>query len=272
MPHGESWISLLLQNIAPGFYAWLIERAQLLGWPFAPKGQTWIEHQPIRLQHVLSALLVFVVLSLIAFLTVRRVKAADSAIVPEDKLTLTSFAELFVSTTYGMMSDIMGQKAARFFLPLIGTCAFFIFFSNLLGLLPGFLPATDTLNTTVACAVVIFFATHIFGVKENGLAYFKHFLGPIVKWYALPLMLMMLVIETISHIVRPVSLSIRLMANIFADHLVLGLFLGMMGVWAFLPAPAAIMLLGSVVVVVQTLVFCILSTVYISMAIEHAEH
>jgi F-type H+-transporting ATPase subunit a len=137
-----------------------------------------------------------------------------------------------------------------------------------MGLVPGFLPPTGSFNVTLACGVIIFFATHIFGVREHGLAYFKHFFGPIIAWYALPLMLLMLVIEVISHIVRPISLGIRLMANMFADHTVLGVFVGLV---PFL-VPVPILLLGSLVVVVQTLVFCVLSTVYISMAIEHESH
>ena len=111
-------------------------------------------------------------------------------------------------------------------------------------------------------ALVIFFATHIFGVKENGLGYFKHFLGPF-----LPLAPLMLPIELISHIARPITLAVRLMANMTADHLVLAIFLTL-APW-FIPLPLPLYFLGCIVVVVQTMVFCLLSTVYISMAIAH---
>jgi F-type H+-transporting ATPase subunit a len=157
----------------------------------------------------------------------------------------------------------MGPKAARFFLPLIGTCAFVILLSNLLGLVPGFTPPTDSLNTTVAMSLVIFFSTHIFGLKENGLGYLKHFFGPVI--FLAPLFF---VIEIISNLARPLSLSIRLMANMFADHQVLSQVSGLVK-WV---VPVAPMMLGTLVCVVQTLVFCILSTVYIAMAIEHHEH
>jgi len=157
----------------------------------------------------------------------------------------------------------MGKKPARYFLPLIGTCAFFILFSNAMGLVPGFLPPTSVLNITLGCGVIIFLATHIYGVKENGLAYFKHFLGPI--WWMAPLMLP---IELVSHFVRPISLGVRLMANMTADHMVLSIFIGL--VPFVIPIPMYV--LGTIVVAVQTLVFCLLSTVYISMAIEHHEH
>ncbi len=268
MPHGDSWLTWLFKRISPEGYRELVASAQQL----SPDG-SWLAGQPVVLQHVFGALLVFVLVLLVAWLAHRKIRRADDALVPEQSLTSSSFIELVSEATYGMMKGIMGPDAARFFLPLIGTCAFFIFFSNALGLIPGFLPPTDNLNTTAACAIVIFLTTHIFGVKEHGLAYFKHFLGPIIKWYALPLMLLMLLIETISHLVRPVSLAVRLTANIFADHVVIGLFFTLLGAWSiFLPVPVVFLLLGCVVVVVQTLVFCILSTVYIGMAVQHEEH
>ncbi len=144
-----------------------------------------------------------------------------------------------------------------------------IFFSNVLGLIPGFLPPTDTLTTTAAMAVVIFLATHIYGLKENGVAYLKHFLGPV-----LILAPLILLIELVSHIVRPVTLCIRLTANMFADHAVLTVFLSLLtGSLAVLTPVVAlpVYILGCLVVTIQTLVFCLLSTVYISMAIEHHE-
>ena len=165
------------------------------------------------------------------------------------------------------MADIMGKKAARYFLPLIGTCAFFILFSNALGLIPGFAPPTDNFNTTLACGIVIFVTTHVYGLKEQGWHHIKHFFGPV--WWLAPLML---VIELISHLARPLSLAIRLMANMTADHMVLSIFCGLLPVsLIFIPVPLPMYVLGSIVVVVQTLVFCLLSTVYIAMAIEHAD-
>lgn len=248
----------------------------LMGWPFNDEGQTWgVLGQPVDIAHnpghgvqaFLHIVLVLILLAGMAAAVYPKIKDEKEALVPDERFGLRTFFELFVGATFGVMKDIMGDKAARYFLPLIGTCAFLILFSNGLGLVPGFLPPTSSFNVTLACAVVIFFATHIFGVKEHGLPYFKHFFGPIIKWYALPLMLLMLGIEVISHIVRPISLAIRLMANMFADHLVLGVFFGLIPILV----PVPILLLGSLVVVVQTLVFCILSTVYIAMAIEHSE-
>ncbi len=254
MPHGESWFNLL-----PFFHS-VEDGAKALSAPFNDEGLTWYAHESIGVQHVFGLALVLVLLIAMAIVASSALRDTKAALVPEDKLTVRTFVEIFVSTAYGMMSDIMGKKAAKFFLPLIGTCAFVIFFSNFLGLIPGFTPPTDSLNTTVAMSGVIFFATHVFGLRENGVAYLKHFLGPV--WWLAPLFL---VIELISHAARPLSLSIRLMANMFADHQVLSQVSSLVA-WII---PAAPMVLGSLVCVVQTLVFCILSTVYISMAVAH---
>jgi F-type H+-transporting ATPase subunit a len=125
--------------------------------------------------------------------------------------------------------------------------------------------------------MVIFFTTHIYGFREHGPGYLKHFFGPVRNVVAIPLMLLMFVIELISHAARPATLGIRLMANMTADHMVLGQFAELPAtlispaVW-WLPIAWPMYFLGTIVVVVQTLVFCILSVVYISMAIEHEDH
>ncbi|GAB5540963.1 MAG: F0F1 ATP synthase subunit A [Sandaracinaceae bacterium] len=267
-----TWSENLLQPV----YENSQNAMHLMGWPFNDEGKTWgmlgspvdIAHNPGHgTQALIHVGFVVILLAIVSFFSYSKIKDKHAALIPDDTLTLRTFVELFVGTAYNMMKDIMGGKAARFFLPLIGTCAFFILFSNAMGLVPGFVPPTSSLSVTLACAIIIFFATHIFGVKEHGLPYFKHFFGPIIKWYALPLMLLMFVVEVISHLVRPASLAVRLMANMFADHLVLSVFLGLV---PFI-VPVPILLLGSLVVVVQCLVFCILSTVYIAMAIEHSE-
>ena len=91
--------------------------------------------------------------------------------------------------------------------------------------------------------------THVFGVRAHGLKYFKHFLGPV--WWLAPLMLP---IEIISHIARPVSLSMRLLGNIVADHKVVLVFFGILP--SLLPVP--FMVMGVLVSVVQAVVFSLL--------------
>jgi F-type H+-transporting ATPase subunit a len=158
---------------------------------------------------------------------------------------------------------MMGPKRAKRYLPLIGTCACFIFFSNMMGLIPGFNPPTSTWNITWGCAIVVFLAFNYYGLKENGFAYIKHLAGPVI-WLA-PLIFPL---EVFSTCLRPFTLSIRLMLNLAVDHLLLGIMIGIFPL--FLPIP--FMLLGTLIALVQVLVFCLLSSIYVSLATEHEEH
>ncbi len=251
----------------PGYDNWV--RA-LSAWLDGSLGEGWgktLMGGELDLQHVIGALFILVVLFLVGVVVRSAVSDVHRAVEPETKLTIRTFCEIFMEVVLGFAEDLMGRKAARTLFPLIGTCAFFIFFSNFSGFIPGLAPPTSNWNTTLACAICVFFATHVFGVKEHGIGYFKEFLGPIVKWYALPLMLFMLVVEAIGHLVRPMSLSIRLMGNMTADHTVAAVFLGLVP----LLVPLPVMLLGVLVAVVQTLVFILLSMTYIGMALESHE-
>lgn len=267
MPHGESWFSLF------PFHERFVHFAAIFGKPVNEEGVTWYAHQAPGVQHVYAGLFVLTILAIVAVVTDTSLRNAND-ILPERKLSIRTAVELLTNATYGMLVDQMGKKAARHFLPLIGTCMFFILFSNMLGLVPGFSPPTDNFNTTFGCGLIIFAATHIYGLKESGMAHIKHLFGPWLGPALIPVNLLLFVIEVVSHIVRPVSLGIRLMANMMADHMVLGIFLGfgalLFPLTVVLPLP--VYLLGALVVVVQALVFSLLSTVYIAMAIEHAEH
>ncbi len=124
---------------------------------------TWLSYFPFigGLPHQVSgALFVLLLLTLLSYLGFRKMALqAATDIVPSGRMTLRNFFELFTEMILQFLDDIIGHRG-REFLPLIGTLGFFILFSNLLGLVPGFLPPTDNLNTTVACALVVFFATH----------------------------------------------------------------------------------------------------------------
>ena len=260
MPHGESWFSLL--PFHHRFEAW----AQIFSKPFRDDGLTWYAHEHPGVQHIYAGLFVLLLIAIVAVMTETSINDSKHDLVPSGKLTIRNFVEILVGACYKMMTDIMGEKAARYFLPLVGTCAFFILFSNALGLVPGFLPSTSNFNTTLACGLVIFVSTHIYGLKANGGGHIKHLFGPWLGPFGLPLNILMFFIELVSHIARPISLGIRLMANMTADHMVLTIFLGLV---PFL-VPLPMYILGTVVVIVQALVFSLLSTVYIGMAIENA--
>lgn len=273
MPEHWSWFSFLPEEWHEGLRSFIADTFGAWGAEVLDMGRTGDEKffygGRFDVLHVWGFIFVLLLLIFVAVKTKARLGDTEKAIIPEDRLTVPTFAELFTGGVYNTMVSIMGKEATKFFLPLIGTCAFVILFSNVLGLIPGFLPPTDNLNTTAAMAIIIFCSTHIFGVKKQGFVnYMKHFMGPIPVLAPL-----IFVIELVSHIVRPVTLSIRLTANMFADHAVLGAFLLLSSGMFFIPFPVAVYFLGIIVVLVQTLVFCLLSMVYIGAAIEdHAHH
>jgi len=241
--------------------------------------RSWINGVEYGAEHVFSAALVVIVLVVVALYVRGTIADVKAALVPDPKLSLRTMAELITEYVLSLMGGLMKRKDALYFLPLIGTCGFFILFSNLLGLIPGLAPPTATLNTTVACAIVVFATTHVYGVRSHGAKYILHFFGPVVPTrqtpiYAIPfvliLMALMFVIELISHFARPVSLSVRLMGNMFADHTVVAIFSTLVPIVP-LVIPLPVMLLGVLVCFVQALVFCLLSIIYIGLAIEHAE-
>ncbi|MGD8353498.1 MAG: F0F1 ATP synthase subunit A [Pseudomonadota bacterium] len=174
--------------------------------------------------------------------------------------SVRNLMELAVVGLLDFMESLMGSDAKRF-LPLIGGTAFFILFNNLMGLIPGFDAATANYNTPLACALVIFIATHIVGIRTHGASYVKQFLGPVwwLAWLMLP-------IELISHFARILSLSVRLFGNMMGDHRVLAIFLGMVA----LGIPVIFMGMGIFIALVQTFVFTLLSILYIAFALEEA--
>lgn len=213
------------------------------------------------LNHVFGALVVllFIVYGAFRFRSALN-KPGNEGLVPPKKLNARNVFELITDAAFNMLVGVMGDKNARRFLPLIGSLALFILFSNLLALVPGMGPPTDTLKTNAGLAVLVFLATHYYGVKEHGLGYFKHFFGPI-----LALAPLMFIIELISHFARPLSLALRLMGNMASDHKVVFTFFTLVPILV----PVPFLILGIIVSVVQALVFCLLSAVYISMAVAH---
>jgi F-type H+-transporting ATPase subunit a len=215
------------------------------------------------LTHVLITLVVVLFATWGAIAFYRGTRSKDRGVVPPRKLTFRNFFEILAESLYGFVEGAMGERNAPRFYPLIGSLFVFILFSNLFALIPGFSAPTDTLKTNVGIAIFVFLLTHIYGVKEHGAAYFKHFLGPVPA-----LIPLMLPIEVISHAVRPVSRSLRHMGKMHAHQKLVMTYFSM--VPNIVPLP--FLLLGLLVCFIQALVFCTLAMVYISMAIEHEEH
>jgi F-type H+-transporting ATPase subunit a len=236
-----------------------------------------LAHLPV---HVVHSALVFTLLTIAVLLVWNRLRRADLDIVPEGRLSLLTFFETVYQTIAKLCEDIMGHHAPRF-VYLVGALALWILFSNLLGVIPGLVPPTDNVNTNASCAIVVFLATHIYGFRAHGIKYLKHFAGP-TPWLA-PLMIP---IEIIGHLARPLSLTLRLFGNMFGDHMNLMVFVFMMTgltkaiihgpvpLWIFAPVapliPIIIIGLGIFVAVVQAYVFILLSMSYISGAIAEA--
>jgi F-type H+-transporting ATPase subunit a len=170
----------------------------------------------------------------------------------------------------GMMEQWIGPKGPRYF-PLVGTLFIFILLSNYLGLVPGFMAPTSSLNVTLGCALTIWVYYHFQGVKEQGfLNYLKHFAVPPGAPVALaPLMF---IIEIISHSARVMSLSLRLFGNIFAEEMVILVFFSLLPF--LLPLP--MMFLALVTGALQAFIFALLSIIYLQGAVavehEHDEH
>jgi F-type H+-transporting ATPase subunit a len=190
---------------------------------------------------------VMVALVLFSFLATRRL-----SIVPG---RFQNVMEVIIGGFDSLLTDTMGHEGRKFF-PLIATLGLYILTSNLLGMIPGFESPTANLNTTVSLAIVVFVMTHAVGVKVHGVKYFKQFMGPV--WWLTPLMMP---IEIISHLSRPLSLSVRLFGNIMGEDIVLAVVLLLVPLLVPLPVFTSC---------IQTLVFMLLAMMYIAGAMEEA--
>src|SRR5262245_5909686 len=247
-----------------------------------------IEHPPIfRIpgipDQVFYTWLVMAILVLVAVISTRRL-----AMVPRGS---QNFMEVVLEAVLNELDETVGHDGRRY-IPLIANLGLFILVSNLMGLVPGLIAPTANLNTTAACALIVFFTYHWIGMRKQGVVnYLKHFAGPV----PVALKPLMFVIEIISHCARPLSLSLRLFGNMMAGHILLAIFFFMMGFdgmlgWALsgtlggivVGAPAAVIMvvlvvgfllpLKILVAFTQTSIFCNLARLYIAAALEEAEH
>ena len=247
-----------------------------------------IEHPPIfRLpgipDHVTYTWLVMVILAAVAFAASRNVQ-----LVPRG---LQNFLEVVLEQFIQMIDDVMGVEGRRY-LPLLATLGLFIVTANLISLVPGMGGPTSNLNTNAACALVVFVSYHWIGVRKQGaLKYLAHFAGPV----PLALKPLMFVIEIISHLARPLSLTLRLFGNMVGGHILLAVIFLLMGLdgligWALSGSAAGAIVggIGGAVTVVftvgflyplkilvaflQAFIFVMLTMLYISGAIEESEH
>jgi F-type H+-transporting ATPase subunit a len=269
MPEGHTWLSLLLDKLG------LYEPFEHLLRSFGP---SWLFGHPVHVQHVLAMLMVALVMAAVAVTARGQLERAGDDVLPEAKLSARTFVELLIDFILGIMQFTMPYEAAIRHFWLVGTLGFFVLFSNLLGVIPGFIPPTESLDTTLACGTIVFIYYNFYAFSKLGLGHLAHMANPVgepIGWFLAPLMI---IIELISHAIRPLSLAIRLMCNIAGDHLVLAVFVGLVP----LLVPVPFLWLGLFVAFIQTLIFLLLSSVYIGEveaivahhhhAHEHAKH
>lgn len=147
------------------------------------------------------------------------------------------------------------------YLPFIGTLALFIFLNNLFGLIPGLNPGTANWNVTLGLALLVFVYYNFHGMREQGIRkYWAHFAGPI--WWLAPLMFPLEILGLLS---RNLSHSLRLFGNIAGEHIVAGIFFGLLP----LALPVPLMVMGLFFGLIQAFVFTMLATIYLSGAVAH---
>lgn len=212
---------------------------------------------------------------------------------------LQNFFELVVDFVNDLAQPLVGRHA-NFFFPLFFYLFLFLFFSNLMGLIPGLMSPTSRVDVNVGMALIVFFSTHVWGVKEKGiLGYLSHFLPPkidvdpkaglalkvMMKSIYIILCFLMPVLHVVGELVKPVSLTMRLFGNMMGKEKILGVSIMLVfAFWGdsflskmFALAPAMlrvlITVLGVFVSFIQAFVFMLLAMVYIGGAVQsHEEH
>lgn len=219
-----------------------------------------------------AVLMMWVVLVFVAGLLIAA--AATRRLVPTK---LQSLAEILVDFIRGMILDTIGKDGMRFF-PFIATLFLFILFSNLLGLVPGSYTVTSQIVVTAAFAIFVYSMSIVVGFALHGIKFLGILVPPGTPGWLLPLMVP---IELISQLARPLSLAVRLFANMTAGHTVLAVLFGMAltlpVLIGWLPFAFTIAINGLEVIIafIQAYIFTILTCVYLGDAITlhgHAEH
>lgn len=215
-----------------------------------------INHENAHIATAAVSVSFMFVLALIGRFSLGRGK---EAILPAKKFSVKGVFEQLTEFNASLADSVIGHDG-RPFVPMFTAIFFFIFLNNVFGLIPGMSPATDNINTGMAVGLFVFVVYNGFGFYVHGLSYFKQFMGPI--WWLAP---MIFVVELFSHLVRPLTLGLRLKANMVADHTVLGVFTELVPY----VVPAPFYALGLFVSAMQAFVFTILSMIYVSMAMSH---
>jgi F-type H+-transporting ATPase subunit a len=223
-----------------------------------------VEHSVHVKQHIITFALIATLFLLVGVFYRAKISGIKNYIVPDRGISFRNVFEALGQFIYNLARNIMGEEEAKKYFTVIMMLFTPVFASNLIGLLPGFLPPTDNFNTTLALGIFVFIYYNYQGIRTQGIVgHVKHFMGPV--WY---LAILIFPIELISHSVRPLSLGLRLKGNMEGDHLVLSIFSGL--VPYLVPIPFYV--IGLFVCFMQAFVFTLLTMVYISLATAHHDH
>ena len=209
----------------------------------------------------------FMMISALAIISVFFVGTRRKAIIPTKIQLITELSYILISK---MISDTAGSKAKPYF-PFVFSLFMFVLFCNMLGMLPYSFTVTSHIIVTFALAAIIFIGVTIIGFVNHGVRYLKLFIPSGVPLFLLPLIV---VIEIISYLSRPVSLSVRLFANMMAGHTMLKVFggfvisLGIIGGWLPLSFTVALTGLEILIAFLQAYVFAILTCIYLNDALN----
>ena len=224
------------------------------------------------IDEVYQAVLLAMFLLVLGGLAVRkRVAAAGGGIVPDEGTSVRNVIEVIVEMLAGQARSIMGDDYRTYF-PIVASIFLFILVSNLMGLVPGVGGATTDVNTALAWATISFLVYNFVGIRTHGWKYVYQFMGPALMereiggrhYHIRVLAPVFLPLEILLHFARILTLTVRLVANMFSDHKVVA-------VWSTIipiAVPSIFMGLGLIVSVLQAFVFSLLTMIYIGLALE----
>ena len=209
----------------------------------------------------------FMVISAITILFLLFLGTKKKLLIPSKTQFITEMSYMFIAK---MINDTAGSSAKQFF-PFIFTLFMFVLFCNMIGMLPYSFTVTSHIIVTFMLAAIVFIGVTIIGFIKHGIKYLELFVPKGVPKILLPLII---VIEIISYLSRPVSLSVRLFANMMAGHTMLKVFggfvisLGLLGGWLPLSFSVALTGLEILVAFLQAYVFAILTCIYLNDALN----
>jgi F-type H+-transporting ATPase subunit a len=226
----------------------------------------------IEISWVMQAALMAGALLVLAGVSVRRRLAEpEGGVVPDEGVSIRNVIEVVVEWLAGMAQDRMGPEWRKYF-PLVGTMFLFILVSNLMGLVPGLAGSTSDANVTWGWAIIAWVFYTCIGIAKHKGKYVIKFMGPSFfdahiggrKIHMRLLAPVFLILEIPLDLARMLTLAVRLLANMFADHTVIGVWLKLVPIGV----PAIFMGLGLIISFLQAFIFALLTMIYIGLALD----